>query len=205
MTVLCAVGATLAACQSEPIESPNPPGSMATSSNGPSVPPTPGPAEVLAAALGPLDAASEFDSIVTVDAAVATSLTGRTVGTSSSLTVTTEGRTVDYLRVPPSAWAREPGQAWLVVDAAQTPTSPLAALAAPITVERVAGDGATTLKATYAAAVLGLEGGPVTVTITIVGAAVTFQYVEKSAGHTVVSTTILRPASDTSPIATPAG
>lgn len=208
MAFLCVAAAGgLLGCQSMPTGSPAPSaGSTVAFSGEPSASPTPGPSpgEILAAALAPLDAASEFDSIVTVDGVVATSLTGRTVGSASTLTVTTQGRTVEYVRVPPNAWAREPGATWLIVDAEQTPKSPLAALAAPIALEQVTGGGVTTLQATYAAAALGLEGEPVRVMVTIDGAVVTFRYEQTSSGHAVVSTTVLRPATDTAPIAKPA-
>jgi hypothetical protein len=156
---------------------------------------------VLAAALAPLEAASEFESVVTIDGVVATSLGGRTVGSASELSVTSSGRTVEYLRVPPNAWARETGGSWLIVDSAQAPASPLATLAAPISVA-AAGGGA--LEATYPAAALGLEGDPVTVSITIAGSEVAFSYQQAASGRTVVSTTLLRPATDTTPITAPA-
>lgn len=168
--------------------------------------PTAGPSasDILAAALAPLDAASEFESTVTLDGAVATSLAGRTVGTASALTVTTQGRAVEYVRVPPNAWAREPGGAWLVVDSDQTPSSPLAALAAPESLELVPGAGPTTLQATYDAEALGLEGDSVKVQVTIDGLVITFRYEQTSSGRAVVSTTVLRPATDTTPITSPA-
>ncbi len=59
------------------------------------------------------------------------------------------------------------------------------------------------LEATYPAAVLGLEGEPVKVLVSIEGSVVTFRYEQASSGRAVVSTTILRPATDTTPIATP--
>jgi hypothetical protein len=196
----------LLGCQSLPSGTPGQSSGAAASPAGPSVVPTPGPSasDILAAALAPLDAASEFESTVTLDGAVATSLAGRTVGSASALTVTTQGRAVEYVRVPPHAWAREPGGAWLVVDSDQTPSSPLAALSAPLSLVQAPSDGALTLEATYEAEALGLEGDPVKVTITIEGPVITFRYEQTSSGRSVVSTTVLRPATDTTPIASPA-
>jgi hypothetical protein len=136
-----------------------------------------------------------------VDDVVATSLTGRTVGTSTSLVATTRGRSVEYIRIPPKAWAREPGGEWLIVDADQAPQSPLTALAAPSTLV-LAPDG-TTIQATYPAAALGLTGAPAAVDIRIEGASVTFRYEQSSNGHHVVSTTTLGPGTDTAPIVAP--
>jgi hypothetical protein len=206
MAVLCATGVALLGCQSVPSGTA---GSSVTpaASVTPTVLPTPGPSAsaILAAALAPLEGASEFESIVTLDGAVATSLTGRTVGTASTLVVTTQGRAVEYVRVPPNAWAREPGGTWLVVDAEQTPSSPLATLASPLSLEQVASTGATTtLQATYDAKALGLEGDPVSVVVTIDGSVITFRYEKTSSGRPVVSTTVLRPATDIAPIAAPA-
>ena len=66
------------------------------------------------------------------------------------------------------------------------------------------GGGVLTLEATYDAEALGLEGDPVKVRVTIEGAVITFRYEQTSSGRAVVSTTILRPATDTTPIASPA-
>jgi hypothetical protein len=159
-------------------------------------------ATALASALAPFDAASEFESSVTVDGEPVTLARGRTVGVASALTVTAGGRTVEYVRLPPNAWAREPGGSWVVVDAEQTPDSPLDALAAPLSIERRPGDPGL-LRATYSAAALGLEGDPVTVEISIDGDAVTFRYATTSGGRSVASTTVLRPATDPTPIVAP--
>lgn len=206
--VTLSIATVLAGCTSAPTQS-------ATASGAPlsAAPATPGatvPAasqapvtDILAAAMAGLDAGSQFDSTVTVDGTVATALTGRTIGSAASLTVTTGDRTVEYVRIPPTAWAREPGASWLVIDAAQAPNSPLDALREPLSLERDAVSAGTVLNATYPAAALGLEGDPVPVTIAIDADTVTFRYAETSAGHEVVSTTILRPTTDTTPIAPP--
>jgi hypothetical protein len=152
-------------------------------------------ATLLAQALKPLRAASSFETTVKIAGVVAVSAKGRTVGTASQSTVTTGGRSVDYIEIPPKAWARDGSAAWVVVAAAQAPTAPLDVLAAPLSLR--AADGATTggtFTATYPATALGLEGDPLTVTITIEGDAVTFSYAATTAGHQTESTTTIRPA-----------
>ena len=171
---------------------PSPAGSIA--SPGPTGP-SPVAAELLAAALEPLRAASAFETKVTVDGEVVVSATGRSAGRASKATVTTADRTVEYVRVPPRAWAREPGAKWVLVDATTAPAGPLETLSKPATLVPVtSASGTATFTATYPAATLGMTGDPVTVTITADGKAVTFTYEATTAGRTTVSTTTLRPA-----------
>ena len=175
----------------------------ATSAAAPSPSPMT-PAAALAAALGPLAAAAAFESTVTVDGNPVTSLSGRSVGSASQLTVTTNGQTVEYIRVPPEAWARQAGGTWVLVDESQAPDNPLAALAAPLTLDASNGDASgTALNATYAAAALGLQGDPVPVSITIDSSGVTFRYQVTNAGHQIVSMTVIRAASPTPQVTPP--
>lgn len=197
------IGAIVAGCDSTPATSPSASAAPASGSTSGSAAPAPSPADVLAAAVGPLAAASEFESSVTVDGVTATSLSGRTVGSASLLSVTSSGRTVEYLRVPPNAWAREAGAGWVIVDSSQAPASPLGVLAAPLSIQAAAAGSAATLEATYAAAALGLEGDPVKVQITIDGASVTFRYEQKSGNHLIASATTVRPTTDLTPIVAP--
>ena len=167
--------------------------------------PLPPAADLLAAALEPLRAELSFETSVTVDGAVVVSANGRSVGAASELSVTTAGRTVDYLRVPPRAWAREAGGKWVLVDAATAPTAPLDVLATPATLALVASDGgSSSLTATYPAAALGLTGDPVTVTITTAAQGVTFTYETTVSGRRTASTTTLRPSAG-DPIVAPGG
>ena len=159
-------------------------------------------AGVLAAALAPLQNASAFGTSVTVNGATAVSATGRSVGTASTASVTTGNRTVEYVRIPPKAWAREAGGTWILVAADTAPASPVEVLGSPAS---VAGDGAgvgAVLTAVYPAAALGLTGDPVTVTITLGTSTVTFSYSVTASGTTTVSTTTLRPGTP-DPIAAP--
>jgi hypothetical protein len=162
------------------------------------------PAELLATALAPLQAAAEFETKVTVDDAVVVTSTGRSMGGSSQQTVTTGGKAVEYVHIPPSAWARQSGGSWVLVAADQAPGSPLDALAAPATLEVTARGGtAVTLRATYPAAALGLEGDPITVEITLDQSSVTFTYRVEAAGHLSVSATTVRPSTVQDPIVAP--
>jgi hypothetical protein len=161
-------------------------------------------ATLLGAALEPLQKAASFETRVEVDGSVVVSASGRSVGAASRLTMTTADRTVEYLQVPPRAWAREPGAAWVLVDTGQAPAAPLDVLSNPLTLATAtSADGRTSFAATYPAAALGLEGDPVAVAITVEGTAVTFRYESTTSGHRTLSTTTLRP-STADPIVAPA-
>lgn len=193
----------VAGCAPAPDSSP---ASSGPASTGPSVSASAAagsltPAAMLAAALAPLQAASEFETTATVDGAVAVTSAGRSVGGSTQLTVTTAGKTVDYIRIPPQAWARQSGASWVLVAVDEAPASPLSVLAAPLTLGPDP-SGAATLVATYPATALGLGGDPVTVGITL-GAAVTFRYQADASGHPTTSETIIRPAASEDPIVAP--
>jgi hypothetical protein len=161
-------------------------------------------APALAAALAPLLASNAFSTTVTVDGASVLVMTGRSAGKASSAKVTTGGKTVQYVRIPPRTWARDGAGAWVLVAADAAPTAPLAALAKPTS---VSGDGTAAgsiLQAVYPAKALGLTGDPVSVTITLDPTTVEFSYELASGGHTTVSTTTLRPAA-ADPISAPKG
>ena len=160
-------------------------------------------ADVLAAALAPLQASSAFGTSVTVDGAVVVSATGRSVGSASTISVTTGNRTVEYIRIPPKAWARETGGAWVLVAADAAPAAPVEVLGAPTSVTGDAKGVGAVLEAVYPAAVLGLTGDPVKVTVTIGTEAVRFSYTVTTSGKTTISTTTLRPGT-ADPIAAPA-
>jgi hypothetical protein len=157
--------------------------------------PTPIAGDLLAAALESLRAESAFETRVTVDGAVMVSATGRSVGAASELSVTTGTSTVEYVRVPPKAWAREPGGTWVPVEAGTAPGDPLDTLSSPTTLVVSGSDaGVTTFTAMYPAATLGLTGDPVTVTITADGRGVSFTYETETSGRRMTSTTTLRPS-----------
>jgi len=149
----------------------------------------------LAAALQPLRAASAFETVIEVGGKTLVSATGRSVGDASKLTVTTTGRSVDYVEIPPNAWAREASGPGVLVAADRAPVAPLEVLGKPLTLDAgVVTGGQTSFKATYPAKALGLEGDPVTVTITVNGDTMTFRYEATTAGRQTTSTTTIRPA-----------
>jgi hypothetical protein len=153
--------------------------------------------------MAPLRASSAFGTTVTVDGATVVTATGRSVGSASTISVTTGDRTVEYIRIPPKAWAREKGGAWVLVVADTAPAAPVDVLGSPAS---VTGDGSgmgAVLEATYPASALGLTGDPVKVTITIGSTTVRFSYTLTTSGKTTVSTTTLRP-SPADPITAPA-
>jgi hypothetical protein len=154
----------------------------------------------LQVALKPLLVASTFETTVKLDGAVVLTAKGRSVGEASQTTATTAGKTVEYIQIPPVAWAREGAGAWTLVAGETAPVAPLGVLAAPLTLAVAAGS-AGSLIATYPAAALGLEGGPVTVAIAIEGATITFTFEGNTSGHTTSSTTTLRPGTTESIVA----
>lgn len=183
---------------------PSPRGSSAVASGPATSPPSgPDPASILAKALVPLQAASAFETVVEVGGTTIVNAKGRSVGDSNRLTVTTGGKAVEYIEIPPKAWAREPKGKWVLVAADQAPGSPLDALANPLGVTEGASGASGSLLATYPAAALGLEGEPLTVQITIDGTTVTFRYTASTEGHDTSSTTTIRPAKP-DPITAPA-
>ena len=158
---------------------------------------------VLDAALAPLRGSSAFSTTVAIDDVTAVTMTGRSAGAASMATVTTGSRTVDYVVIPPKAWARDSGGTWVLIAADTAPTAPLDVLSAPTS---VTGDGSgpgAILQATYPAAALGLTGDPVQVTVTLGSTVVKFSYAATTGGHTTRSTTTIRPAA-ADPIAAPA-
>jgi hypothetical protein len=162
---------------------------------------------LLTAVLAPIRLAATFESTVTVGDAVAISSTGRIVGEASRTTVKREDRTVEYVQVPPGAWARDTGGKWVLVTADQAPGNPLDVLGAPTSVESAAepAAGGTRLVATYPAEALGLSGEAVRVTIVIDGDAVTFRYETTVGEATASSETTLRPDPSPEPIVPPTG
>ena len=155
----------------------------------------------LQVALKPLLVASTFETTVKLDGAVVLTAKGRSVGEASQTTATTAGKTVEYIQIPPVAWARTGAGPWTLVAGETAPVAPLGVLAAPLTLAAAPGS-AGSLVATYPGAALGLEGGPVTVAIAIDGTTVTFTFEGNAGGHATSSTTTVRPGT-TEPITEP--
>ncbi len=158
---------------------------------------------VLDAALAPLKGSSAFSTTITVDGATAVTMTGRTAGPASTATVTTGAKTVDYVTIPPKAWARDAGGTWVLVASNTAPTAPIDALSTPTSVTGTGSGPGTVLQATYAAAAFGLTGDPIVATVTLGANDVTFSYSLTASGHTTQATTVLTPVA-ADPITAPA-
>jgi len=200
---------------------PSAPSSGVPSASGAAPSPTTadqGAADLFASAFAPLRAAAEFTTTVTVGDAVVATSTGRVIAGSSQLTVTSDARTVEYVQVPPKAWARESGGTWVLLTPDQAPGDPLAALGAPSSVSASdagsAGPSASPgaggspsavlhLTAVYPAAALGLSGDPVTVTIVIDAGSLTFRYETTVGEKPASSVTVLHAAATSDPIVPP--
>jgi hypothetical protein len=159
--------------------------------------------DVLDAALAPLKGASGFSTTVTVDGNPAVTMTGRSAGAASTATVTTGTTSVEYVVIPPKAWARDAGGTWILVAANTAPTAPVNILSAPTSVTGNGSGPGTVLVATYPAAAFGLTGDPVRATVTLGASEVTVGYSVTASGHTTQATTTLKPAA-AEPIAAPA-
>jgi hypothetical protein len=158
---------------------------------------------MLTAALAPLQGGAEFQTTVTIDGVVAVSSQGRSVNGATQLTLTNAGAAVEYIQIPPQAWARESGGSWVLVAVDEAPGNPLSVLAAPTTLDGPLSRLPDTFRATYPAAALGLEGDPVTVEITLDGSSATFTYQTDIAGHPAVSQTRIAPTTQLDPIVAP--
>ncbi len=161
---------------------------------------------ILAKAVEGLRAGYQVDSAVAAENLILTNMTGRVVGPSSLLSVTSGSATVEYLQVPPQVWVREPGGDWKAADTQSTPKDTLAPLAAPtaLAFESADGDGQH-LKATYDGPSLGMADNPTVDADLVVGpdGAITVRYAATAQGKPLNVLTRLAP-SDPTPIVAPA-
>jgi hypothetical protein len=208
LLVLLVLAAAIAACGSGTSTPTGAGGSSSpTSSSGPASPAATtadqAAAAAFATALAPFRAAASFTTTITVGDQVVATSSGRSVGTSSQLTIISDSQSVEYIQVPPSAWARPSGGAWTLLTPDQAPGDPLEALAAPASIAAVTPGDLSHLSAVYPAASLGLTGDPVTVTVVIDGDSLTFRYETKVGVSPASSVTVLKPATSTDPIVAP--
>ena len=148
----------------------------------------------------------QFDSTFANGPAVVSTFAGRVVGTSSQLTVTNGGATVEYLQIPPTVWYREAGGEWSELATNAAPRQPLDGLAQPSAVTVVAQSAAgTTMHATYTPENLGITGGgAIEVDLTVnADGSMTVTYPVVASGKTLQVVEKLTPAADTSEIAPP--
>lgn len=160
-------------------------------------------AELLGAALAPLESAAQFQTTVTVDGTVGVSSEGWSVGGATRLTVTTAGASIEYIQIAPHAWARRTGGSWILVGVDEALRNPISVLTAPLTLDGPMSRAPDIFRATYPAAAFGLEGDPITVEITLDGSSVTFTYETATGGRPTVSTTTIGPATQLDPIVAP--
>jgi hypothetical protein len=181
----------------------------ATTAAPAAAPAGPAPADaptILAKAVEGLRAGYQVDSAVAAENLILTNLTGRVVGPSSLLSVTSGSATVEYLQVPPQVWVREPGGDWKAADTESTPKDTLAPLSAPtaLAFESADTDGQH-LKATYDGPSLGMAENPTVDAELVVGpdGAITVRYAATAQGKPLNVLTRLAP-SDPTPIVAPA-
>jgi hypothetical protein len=199
--VILVLGA-LAGCSPGPPAAAGAPGSASAPGPNQTSAATTGPAAALSSAISAIQAAAEFETTVSVDGAVVLTSTGRSVANASSQSVTSEGRTVEYIHVPPSAWVRVDGGSWVLLTADEAPGSPLDVLASPDSVHSLDAS-ATSLTATYPAEALGLTGDPITVSLEIDGSTITARYDTLVGDRSASSVTVMRPSTSTAPIVPP--
>lgn len=165
------------------------------------------PKVALTTALDALAPGYQFDSNASLGDSTPLSISGRVIGSGSDLAVTNGGVTVEYVQVPPQAWARDQKGDWVELTSDVPVSSPLEALKQPTKVDNAADSAAGRhLQATYPASALGGVGeDPVAVDI-VIGAdgSVTASYPATVGAQQATITSILRPAADTTPITAPA-
>ena len=144
---------------------------------------------------------------VTLGDQVITRLTGRVIGQSSALALTTNGATVEYLEIPPLAWAREPGGQWAELDQPAPVQDPFEKMGNPTAIAEGAdaADGRH-VKATYDARSLGAApDGTVEADVLLAAAGkVVVTYPSSVGGKQIIVRATLAPTADASPISPPA-
>jgi len=148
----------------------------------------------------------ELNTDVTLGDQVITRLTGRVVGQGSALALTTNGATVEYLEIPPTAWAREPGGQWAELDQPAPVQDPFEKMGNPTTVvDGTDGPDGRHVKATYDAKSLGAApDGTVDADVLLAaGGKIVVTYPSSVGGKPIVVKATLAPAADTSAITPP--
>ena len=161
----------------------------------------------LTAALDGLAPGYQFESNASLGDSTPLSISGRVIGSGSDLAVTNGGVTVEYVQVPPQAWARDQNGDWVELTSDVPVSNPLDSLKQPTSVDNAADSPAGRhLQASYPASALGGVGAdPVAVDI-VIGAdgSITATYPATVGSQQATITSILRPAADTTPITAPA-
>lgn len=147
----------------------------------------------------------EFTATTTLNGQVATVQSGRWLNGASQINVVSGDGEVEYLIIGDGQWARLPGGEWEELEGVPASVHPLAALAAPETMDVVQSTSASTVvSARYPAAVLQLTGDPVDATMTFSdGVLVEVAFTADVDGNTLESVTVLSPLADTTPVTAP--
>jgi len=164
------------------------------------------PADRLDAALAAMADSYTYTATVTVGSRAVSTAAGRSVGGASEFVLTTGGSSVTYRAIPPKAWVRQPGKAWVAVSGDVPSGSPLAGLARPASTTAVSDSpDQLVLDAVYPASALGLSGSaPVTVRLTVAGdGAVTAVFQTTVGQDAASSTSVFTPGANLDPIAAP--
>lgn len=158
----------------------------------------------LATTIAGLNLGYSFKTSVNLAGKLATQASGRWIGGASEFTVSANGTSITYRSLPPNSWVLQTGQGWVEVDGTIPGGSPLDALATPVQVSLVVGNGpGLDFRAMYPAARLGLAGnGTVAVDIVLASdGSITATYTDPAGSAT--STTILTPDPAQVPIVAP--
>ena len=204
---LLAVALLLAACSPSPspaVGSGSP--DVQSSASAGALPGSSASADRLATALAAMGNGYTYTAIITVGSKTISSATGRSVGGAGEFVLKTGGKSVTYRAIPPKAWAKKTGAAWVVVSGKLPVVSPLAGLAKS-TGSTVVSDAADqlVLDVTYPPSALGLTGSTaVTVRLSLAASgAITATYETTVGSDAASSTSVFTPAASLKPIVAP--
>lgn len=165
------------------------------------------PTATLQSAIAALGGSYHFATTVTVDGAVAATAEGDHIDDGTRMALTANGATVQYVITADGTWVDQEGQDWQQLDDPPATTDPVAALAAPTSVELVSSDGTTTtLRVSVPSTALGIPGdGDVPVTAVVTSETlVSVAYDSTVGGKPANVTAALGPPADASPVTAPA-
>lgn len=170
--------------------------------------PATGPAvDLLGAALETVGDRYAFTGTVTLNGAVVTEVTGTVYDGTGAFQVTSNDTVVDYVISDEGQWARQVGvEEWTALSGEAPLGDPLGPLATPLALTVLEENGNDALlEATYEGSTLGFsEDGPVIVTVTITGGAVSsISYNARIGDGTAVVVTSFDGAADVAPIQVP--
>ncbi len=156
----------------------------------------------LAAMLSPYADAYGFDTRVTVGNKLVSEVLGRRIGSSTAMSITTNGVTAQQIITANGSWAREQGQAgWTAIAPPAATIDPMAALRTPKTA-KIERD--QSISAVYDASAFGLPAGDLPVRIYGQGGRLQRLHYETTAsGQTAAVDTNFSVLTDLTPIIAP--